>query len=177
LAALVMNMVSGLVGQYTVVTADDRTAGDVLAYVSYLVMDDNPDNDKLAKKLARRINLRRIIAAGIIPEGNILYKGKGQPNLDIDFGFGVPDAYELAQNYPNPFNPTTTIKYSITKQSHVSLKVYNILGHEVNTLVNNQQSAGSYTFKFDGSNLSSGVYFYQIHTQEFVETKRMLLVK
>lgn len=86
-------------------------------------------------------------------------------------------SYSLSQNYPNPFNPSTTIHYSIVKSGNVSLTVYDCTGKEVNTLVNSHSSAGNYYINFDGSSLSSGVYYYKITTGDFSETKKMLLVK
>ncbi|MEW6006013.1 MAG: T9SS type A sorting domain-containing protein [Stygiobacter sp.] len=98
-------------------------------------------------------------------------------------------------SYPNPFNPTTTIKYSIpnvmVRQAHhdnvtlsqskgdnlVTLKVYDILGKEITTLVNERQPAGNYEVKFDGSNLSSGIYFYKLQSGEFVQVNKMILMK
>lgn len=85
--------------------------------------------------------------------------------------------YELNQNYPNPFNPVTKIKYQIAKTSDVSLKIYDISGREVQTLVNDNVSAGTHEAIFDGTKLSSGTYFYRIQTGEFTETKKMMLIK
>ena len=89
----------------------------------------------------------------------------------------VPTRYALEQNYPNPFNPSTTISYLIPQASHVSLKVYNLLGQEVMTLVDHQENAGSYKIVFDASKLSTGVYFYQLRAGQFVTAKKMLLLK
>jgi hypothetical protein len=89
----------------------------------------------------------------------------------------VPKVYSLSQNYPNPFNPTTVINYSIPFAGQVKLVVYDINGKEVATLVNNQKQAGSYSANFDATNLSSGVYFYKITAGNFVDTKKMALVK
>jgi len=85
--------------------------------------------------------------------------------------------YKLSQNFPKPFNPTTTIKYSLPEQQFVSLKIFDILGREVATLVNENKSAGNYEMNFDANNLSSGVYFYRLHAGSFIETKKMLLMK
>ena len=85
-------------------------------------------------------------------------------------------AFHLEQNYPNPFNPTSTIRYSIPKQSFVTLKVYNILGQEVATLVNAVRKAGSYSIVFNASTIPSGVYVYTLATDEFVSTKKMTLI-
>jgi len=89
----------------------------------------------------------------------------------------VPKNFFLSQNYPNPFNPKTKIKYSITSAQYISLKVYNILGKEITTLINERQNAGNYEVTFDGSDLSSGIYFYKLEAESFVETKRMMLLK
>ena len=94
----------------------------------------------------------------------------------------VPKQYELFQNYPNPFNPKTNIKYSVKSQtSNVKLIVFDILGKQIAELVNQKQNAGTYEVDFDGSNLSSGVYFYKLTVttgkEVFIETKRMVLIK
>lgn len=89
--------------------------------------------------------------------------------------------YELSQNYPNPFNPSTTIKFSIPESGFVSLKVYDLLGKEVASVVYEELNAGSYTVSFDASkssqNLSSGIYFYRLEANNFVQTKKLTLIK
>jgi hypothetical protein len=89
----------------------------------------------------------------------------------------VISGYSLSDAYPNPFNPTTTIKYEIGEFGFVSLKVYDILGSEVAALVNDVQTAGIYEVNFDASGLPSGTYFYKIKTVNFVETKKIILMK
>ncbi len=89
----------------------------------------------------------------------------------------TPTEFSLNQNYPNPFNPVTVINYQLPKYSIVKLSVYDILGREVEVLVNEYQAAGSYDVKFDGTKLTSGVYFYTLKTEKFTDTKRMLLIK
>ena len=89
----------------------------------------------------------------------------------------IPKEYKLNQNYPNPFNPNTTIKYSIPQQGYVTLKVFDLLGREVSALVNREQPAGNYEVEFDASSLTSGVYFYRIQAGQFVESKKMILLK
>jgi photosystem II stability/assembly factor-like uncharacterized protein len=89
----------------------------------------------------------------------------------------IPDKYSLNQNYPNPFNPATNIKYQIIKNQFVSIKVFDILGKEISTLVNEKQSPGIYEVSFDGSNFPSGIYFYKLETNSFSDTKRMILIK
>ncbi len=92
-------------------------------------------------------------------------------------GAETPQSFRLYQNYPNPFNPTTVISYQISAVSHVTLKVYNILGKEVSTLVNKIEPAGKYEVQFSGSNLPSGIYFYSIEAGNLREVKKMILIK
>ncbi len=92
-------------------------------------------------------------------------------------GQDLPDKFSLGDNYPNPFNPTTTINYALPKSTDVTLKVYNLLGREVATLVNSKQKAGRHQLKFDASDLASGVYFYRISTPEFNKVRKMMLIK
>ncbi|MBS4033363.1 MAG: T9SS type A sorting domain-containing protein [Ignavibacterium sp.] len=94
-----------------------------------------------------------------------------------DVVYAAPNTYELAQNYPNPFNPSTVIRFGIPEAGFVNLKVYNSLGQEVATLVNDFVNAGGYEVSFDASNLSSGIYFYTITANNFSTTKKMMLVK
>jgi Secretion system C-terminal sorting domain len=89
----------------------------------------------------------------------------------------LPLEYNLHQNYPNPFNPTTKIRYSIPEYSSVTLKVFNLLGEEIETLFSGDQSAGVYEAAFDASNLSSGIYFYSLQTREHKFTRKMMLLK
>ena len=89
----------------------------------------------------------------------------------------IPDKFELSQNYPNPFNPSTAIRYQLPMTSHISLKVYDVLGNEVLTLIDQEKPAGSYEAEIDASQLSSGVYLYKIQAGSFVETKKMILLK
>lgn len=89
----------------------------------------------------------------------------------------IPTEFNLDQNYPNPFNPTTTISYSVPENSFVQLRVYDLLGNVITTLVRENQNAGIYKITFDGSNLTSGSYFYQLITPKYTSTKKLMLVK
>lgn len=89
----------------------------------------------------------------------------------------TPDNYILAQNFPNPFNPSTTINFSIPQKDFVSLKIYNIIGQEVETLLNEIKDAGSYSINFNAFNLPSGIYLYKLNTANFSETKKMILLR
>ncbi|MCB0312530.1 MAG: T9SS type A sorting domain-containing protein, partial [Calditrichaeota bacterium] len=95
---------------------------------------------------------------------------------------GIPTEFSLQQNYPNPFNPTTTIRYGLREDAKVSVKIYNVLGQVVKTLVNNRQTAGFKTAVWDGTNdfgakVSSGIYIYRIEANDFVDSKKMILLK
>ena len=85
--------------------------------------------------------------------------------------------YGLNQNYPNPFNPVTTIRYSIPVKSFVYLEILNALGERIGTLINREKQAGNYTVQFNAENLPSGIYFYRLSADSFVETKKMILLK
>jgi hypothetical protein len=104
----------------------------------------------------------------------LVYSGPSSVQSDA---IVIPKTLALEQNYPNPFNPTTTISYAIPENSVVTLKVYDLLGREVATLVNEQKKAGNYGVKFDGSQLSSGVYFYQLRSGSLTIVRKMLLLK
>lgn len=124
--------------------------------------------------------------------GNIYVTGRSMGSLtDFDYatikysiltginpGSGqIPDRFALYQNYPNPFNPVTKIKFSIANASDVNIKVYDILGNEASTIVNNFYEPGNYNVSFDGSNLASGIYYYKIIAGSFSDTKKMILIK
>ena len=91
--------------------------------------------------------------------------------------YEIPTEYKLYQNYPNPFNPVTKINYEIPVSNYVSLKIFGIDGKEIVSIVNERQVAGKYSYEFDGRNLSSGIYFYKLVTNDFTDLKRMVLVK
>ncbi|MCH7772776.1 MAG: T9SS type A sorting domain-containing protein, partial [Bacteroidetes bacterium] len=104
-------------------------------------------------------------------------------NFDISTGVeleddsSLPFGYSLLQNYPNPFNPSTSIQYAISSRQFVVLKVYDVLGNEVATLVNEVKHAGSYEVEFDGTRLTSGIYFYRIISGSYSDTKKLVLLK
>ncbi|MCU0343309.1 MAG: YCF48-related protein [Ignavibacterium sp.] len=95
----------------------------------------------------------------------------------VEMGEVLPNDFSLSQNYPNPFNPSTSIQYAIASRQFVTLKVYDVLGNEVTTLVNEEKPAGSYQVEFNASYLTSGIYFYKLTTGSFSETKKMMLLK
>ncbi len=108
-------------------------------------------------------------------EGNTNFSKEVHTEIDM------ADSYELSQNYPNPFNPSTTITYTLPEKSFVTLKIFNVLGNEIATLINEEKSAGVYRIKFDVTELkneiSNGTYFYRLKVGEFTKTKKMIYMK
>lgn len=100
-----------------------------------------------------------------------------EPVTIISFNSGMVEGFKLNQNTPNPWNPTTRISFEVPKTSFVTIKIYNIMGKEIQTLVNNNLPSGVYEINIDGSTLTSGVYFYTMETENFFDTKRMILLK
>jgi hypothetical protein len=110
--------------------------------------------------------------------GTILKTSNGGVSfINDNFNSVQRSEYYLFQNYPNPFNPITTISYSISKSSHVTIKVYDILGREVAVLLNEVKSPGLYKVNFNGSRLASGIYFYTLQANEYIVTKKLILLK
>jgi hypothetical protein len=91
--------------------------------------------------------------------------------------FDIPNHFTLSHNYPNPFNPSTTIQFTLPHASYVTLKIYNLLGEEVATLVSEQLSPGTYTKQWSAEKFASGIYYYRIQGEKYTETKKLLLVK
>jgi hypothetical protein len=133
----------------------------LLADIPFLI--SRPEDITVDKFLLIDVNRNRIIET----EVEIIY---GNPPT-------LPQDYILYQNYPNPFNPATTIEYSLPKKSYVTLKVYDILGNEVAYLVNEEKNRGNYLINFNSAGLASGVYFYRLQADEFVQTKKMMLLR
>ncbi len=110
------------------------------------------------------------------PAGDLNWWGI-ETGIGKDPTIGIPNEFNLSQNYPNPFNPTTNIKFSLPKTSKVVLSIYNVLGQQIAQLVNNELKAGNYNYEFNASSLSSGIYFYSLHADNFTMTKKMILLK
>ncbi len=114
-------------------------------------------------------NVKGVINEAIWGEGFVI-TSVNETKLNIN-------NFDLIQNYPNPFNPSTTIEFTLPKTENVELKVYNILGKEVATLVSNKLNSGNHTYQFDGRNLASGVYYYQLVAGDYREVKKMILLR
>jgi hypothetical protein len=127
-----------------------------------------PNFDGCASTTGLSIDYRPNIAFIIDP---VIISNTGNKNYQI------PDGFKLFQNYPNPFNPTTKIDYAISKNGFVSLKIYDVPGKELKTLVNENKNAGYYSIDFNGSEFPSGVYFYKLESNGFIDVKRMILIK
>jgi hypothetical protein len=114
-------------------------------------------------------------------DGNSIHYGR-IPWVEVtgvknDNNQNILSEYHLSQNYPNPFNPTTNIEFKIKASGKVQLKVYNMLGEEVATIIDKQMAAGFHRINFDASTLTSGIYFYKLMANEFVATKKMIIMK
>jgi hypothetical protein len=131
--------------------------------ISYYSFNDNP---KLSGVNQLYYRLKQVDFDGTFSYSNV-----------VNVSYDVPAEFVLSQNYPNPFNPSTRINYFLPKESFVSVKVYDFLGREVTTLVNEIKSTGSYDLVFDASNLPSGTYFYTLRTDNYSSTKKMILLK
>ena len=139
-----------IAGKGTSVTSND-----------YSFVDKNPVGDTIHYRLKQIDN-----------NGNFKYSKEIEVTADLS-----PNNYSLSQNYPNPFNPSTTINYSITKAGKVVLKIYDLLGKEVNTLVDENKQSGSYSVIFNAHNMTSGIYVYELRTDGFVSRNKMILLK
>jgi len=174
--ALLLNMVSGKLPQWVYISEDSATVSQAITYCNALIIDDNADNDEAAKNIAEMINEGQTIPAGMIDlaTANYTYKQNESGTL--------PSAFALSQNYPNPFNPVTTISFSLPSATDVTLDIYNIMGQKITTLVNGPMEAGEYQIQWDGKidggqSTATGVYFYRLRAGEFLDTKKMLLLK
>lgn len=139
---------------------------DTQEVVIAIIMARGTDNIQSVAELKKK--------AAVVQKFYDLY----QPEfVNIKYEIPKPDYYYIGQNYPNPFNPATTIKYELPVSGLVTLKVFDILGNEIETLVNEEQSAGEYLVEFKSNELASGIYIYQISSREFTRTKKMILLR
>jgi hypothetical protein len=134
--------------------------GTTTEKTSYSFVDKNPADGKSYYRLKQ-----------------IDFDGSYKIYNSVEVEFGAVKEYSLSQNYPNPFNPSTDIIYTLAKSGNITLKVYNILGSEVTTLVDGFMEAGKYSVKFNAKDFTSGVYFYTIKADNFTSTRKMILMK
>jgi hypothetical protein len=150
-------------------------SGESLSFTYYSAADQK--EDQLIIELVTDVLTGETVKGGFFYAHNGVFVVNGSVSMSSDIGEQVPTEYMLAQNYPNPFNPSTTITFSIPDGGYTTLKVYNTLGVEIATLVDDQLAAGYYTQRWEASGVASGLYFYQLRSGSYVETRRMLLMK
>ena len=155
---------------------------EVIGFVAGKGTTTEVQNYSFTDNLTHTLNLNQMIRYRL---KQIDYDGSFKFSSEIEIEIKSPDIFSLEQNYPNPFNPTTKIKYSIPtvtlrqaqSDNWVTLKVYDVLGNEITTLVNERKPAGNYEVEFSGNDLPSGVYFYQLKAGSFIQTKKMILLR
>ena len=179
---------------FTVYAMEINSAGHVFSSIKYLDTQDVTHYDMF--RSLNKGNNWSTLSNGIIGDytivndisigtDNFAYIASTNGVYRSDFATGItkdeeipmPHSFILEQNYPNPFNPSTTIKFSVPQALYVSIRIYDVLGNEITTLVNEELQTGSYLVEFDGSNLSSGVYFYTLRAGKFISTKKLVLMK
>jgi len=166
-------------GYYSFVSFINNSNG-VIVYYYGILYTDNGGTSWNPQKIGTTNNLYGVSKAGnrwiaVGNNGCILRSSFGE--VDVKDKNEIPAAFSLQQNYPNPFNPGTKINYSIPKASFVTLRVYDVLGEEVATLVNEEKTPGNYESDFNASKLSTGVYLYKLQAGDFVQVKKMMLMK
>ncbi len=173
LMAILLNVAAGYIHQTNIISEDSANVSQAITYCDSLI-DDPEGNRELAKTIADIINNGQVVPAGVIP----------LTTIDITYRQGVelPRDYSLKQNYPNPFNPITTISFGLPKATEVTIDVFNIKGQKVATLLNSLMEAGEHQIEWDGRiegghTGATGVYFYRLQSDDFTETKKMLLLK
>jgi subtilisin family serine protease len=158
-------------------TGIDNTLGGLAKYIARFDMFTGVGSDSVRVRFRLKSDGTNQ-ADGICADDIEIVTGSIVTSVkDQEYTHTIPSAYLLEQNYPNPFNPATTITYQLPKSGSVTLKIYDMLGKEVMTLVNEQKELGRYTVQFDASSLASGMYIYQLRANDYTSTKKMLLLK
>ncbi len=190
LMALLLNVVSGKVSQIHEISVDGCTISQAITYCDMLINEeiDPPDDGGpgcgsqwaryiRASFILLKCNMGLTVPEGMIPADvmQIAYRVRNEQEI-------LPDEFVLYQNYPNPFNPVTEINFNLPSAAIVKLEIYNIMGQRVNTLLNGSLESGSHSVAWDsrdnnGISVSTGIYFYRLTTDKFVETKKMILLK
>ena len=140
--------------------------GDTQEVVIAIIAAQGSDNLQSITELKKTARTVQYFYNNYIPE-----------TVNVNYVPPLPEYYYLGQNYPNPFNPTTYISYELPVNGLVTLKVFDILGREITTLVNDEKSAGKYQVDFSSDGLSSGIYFYTLTSREYSKTKKMILIR
>ena len=167
LIALLLNVVSGKISQTAVISEDGATVSQAITFCDNII--DDPDGDyHLARDICKEINKIHEVAADVIDLSidNIAYKKSV-----------IPLTFSFAQNYPNPFNAQTTIEYSLPEAGHVTVFIYDLLGRKAAVLVDAYEKPGYHLVSWDASEAAAGIYFYKIQVGEYIEAKKMLLLK
>jgi hypothetical protein len=155
---------------------DGRTTSDSAVSVGYIGANYNNATLTADPRYIRSTTSDPAGGFNRVFRGLLLYVG-GIITGTVNNTAQIPNAYQLSQNFPNPFNPVTKINYSLPKSGFVTLKIFDVLGRQVATLINENKNSGSYSVEFNGAKLSSGIYFYKLQVNDFTEVKRMMLVK
>ena len=176
-------------------TTDSLEGNLERGFIRIIDLDGNTLNEKFYRALTYFTEIRSVETTrdnGLILSGVTQELSGGQPKMYLaktdsvgniypvgitNYSSQIPKQFYLNQNYPNPFNPTTNIIFSIPVSGNVVIKIFDITGKEIKTLVNEFRNAGSYVVTFDGSGISSGVYYYKLETNKFSEIKKMILIK
>ena len=169
LTVLLLNLVSGKIAQWAVISEDGATVSQAITYCNTLISDPYPENDEMAKNIAEMMNEGQIVPGGMIDPST--------PDITYRRGSELPTHYSLDQNSPNPFNPTTKIAFSVPGPASVRLEVFNVAGQRVAVLIEANLPAGYHTVVWDAGELASGVYLYRLAAGEFMATKKMVLLK
>ena len=169
------------IGSFEGVTFDKSNVR-YLVNQSYQISTKGMGNKQVMLKLAANVkdpanvlSPDYYLTSSYSDEGNAVQK-KGIKNISCE-GENIIKSYALEQNYPNPFNPTTKINYQIPNSDYITIKVYDVLGNVVKTLVEEYREKGKHSINFDASRLASGIYFYQLKAGNFISTKKLLLLK
>ncbi len=178
LVTLLLNVASLKLHQTTIVTVDGATVSQAITHCYDLIIDSDESNDETAKDIAEKINNGQLVDAGEVPLSTpvVAYKGIMEDESTIPYRFF------LSENYPNPFNPNTEISFTLPEAVFTNLKIYNILGQHIVTLVDDYLDPGIHTVTWNGTSstnviVASGIYFYHFEAGDFVETKKMILLK
>jgi photosystem II stability/assembly factor-like uncharacterized protein len=173
---------TGVTTNLTASSFPDASTGVIVGWNGTVLRTTNGGNSWDAQSSGSFYNLQAVhfidgkTGWTVGDNGTILHTTNGGVDVQ-NISSEIPNEFKLYQNYPNPFNPTTNIKFQIVKNSSVILCVYDILGKNIMTLVNEKLPAGEFEFSFDAGNLESGIYFYKLETGNFSETKKMILIK